>query len=176
MLKKYLVIWLPFNVLNFVMLRNIKCNYLASTLALFCVVLAYCSTETNSESKWETTLRNELQAESVKLTQVSTLRTGSQQTGDSGTTKTIDRATSSGKRYWQLVIINSKKLKHIMGDENALRKKCDAIKERVSAYEDASAMPPADTLHIVFIQSSNFLIFHSIHHKTVTYTLHAPKQ
>lgn len=108
---------------------------------------------------WETQLRDDLQAESVKLSQV-----------DPSTS--AEGTVPMRQRYWQLVIINSKILKPNMGNEKHVMDKCDEIKKRVLAYEDAGTLPPADTLRIVFLQSSNFLIFHSTHHKTVTCVLH----
>lgn len=103
--------------------------------------------DNDPDTPWEARLRADLQAESIKLSR-------------------------PHDDYWQLVIINSKNLKHIMGDEHAVSEKCDEIKKRVLVYEAAAALPSADRLRIVMIQSSNFLIFHSTHHKTITCTLH----
>jgi len=126
---------------------------------LICIMLTSCAIDNDSESPWEAELRNDLQAESVKVSQV-----------DPSTSS--DGTVSTEGRYWQLVIINSKVLKPHMGDEKLLSKKCDEIKERMRRYEATGTLPFADTLRIVMIQSSNFLIFHSTHHKTVTCYLH----
>jgi len=58
-----------------------------------------------------------------------------------------------------------------MGDEKRVSEKCREIKECLLVYQNEPIVL-VDALHIVVIQSSNFLIFHSTHHKTITYPLH----
>jgi len=116
-----------------------------------------CSIDEDSESPWEMQLRDDLQAESVKFSEVDMRMSG---------------VVSNNKRNWRLVIINSKALKYIMGNERRVLEKCNEIKGWLLINQHAN-MRSADTLHIVLIQSSNFFIFHSIHHKTITYPLHA---
>jgi len=124
-------------------------------LLLVAATVVSCSIDNDPESAWEIHLRNDLQAESVKILQTDIPTSG---------------AMRKIRHQWQVVVINSKALKHIMGDEKRVEEKCNEIKERLLADQHAAILP-ADTLRIVLIQSSNFLIFHSTHHKTITYAL-----
>ena len=133
----------------------VGCNDLFKMLLLVAATVVSCSIDNDPESAGEMHLRNDLQAESVKFSQAGT--------PTSGTMPKI-------RHQWQVVIINSKVLKHVMGDEKRVLEKCNEIKERLLANKDVAILP-ADTLRIVLIQSSNFLIFHSTHHKTITFAL-----